>query len=98
MNLIERSLYDCNLCNSLVYDWLVCGLALSGACSASHRCAAFCYGFRVERHVSWKRCATGFEIVFSCLVGVSEMSEPISSDVYVNHAVLKRQLAQCVQK
>ncbi len=22
----------------------------------------------------WKRCATGFEIVFSCLVGVSEMS------------------------
>ncbi len=39
----------------------------------------------------------GLRYVFSCLVGVSEMSEPISSDVYVNHAVLKRQLAQCVQ-
>ncbi len=27
-----------------------------------------------ERHVSWKRCATGFEISFSCLVGVSKIS------------------------
>ncbi len=30
----------------------------TGARSASHRCQKFCYGFRVERHVSWKRCAT----------------------------------------
>ncbi len=43
--------------------------------------------------VSWKRCATGFEIVFSCLVGVSNVS-PINSNMYINHAVLKIQLAQ----
>ncbi len=34
----------------------------------------FCYGFRVERHVSWKRCGTVFEIRFSCLVCLSKMS------------------------
>uniref|UniRef100_A0A672RIH9 Selenoprotein O n=1 Tax=Sinocyclocheilus grahami TaxID=75366 RepID=A0A672RIH9_SINGR len=27
-----------------------------GASSRSNRCAPFCYGFRFERHVSWKRC------------------------------------------
>ncbi len=40
------------------------------ACSSSDRCPTFCYGFWVE-HVSWKWCA---RCVFSCLVGVSEMS------------------------
>ncbi len=29
-----------------------------GASSSSHRCPTICYGFRGERHVSWKRFAT----------------------------------------
>ncbi len=39
----------------------------------------------------------GLRYVFSCLVGVSKNVSPISSDMYTNHAVLKRQLAQWVQ-
>ncbi len=40
----------------------------------------------------------GVEICFSCLVGVSKLKyQPISSKVYINHAVLKRPLAQWVQ-
>ncbi len=39
-------------------------ISTPGPHSSSHRCPTFCYGFRVERHVSWKRCATGFEIRF----------------------------------
>ncbi len=52
------------------------GCVNAGACSGSNWCLTLCYGFRVERHVSWKRCAAGFEIRFSCLVGVSKMSAP----------------------
>ncbi len=72
-------------------------LGFPGASSSSHRCSTFCYGFRVERHVSWKRCATGFEIRFLLFGGCVKDVSPISSNVYINHAVLKRQLAQWVQ-
>ncbi len=47
--------------------------------------------FRVERHVSWKRCVTGFEICFLLFVGCVRNVSPISSNMYINHAVLKRQ-------
>ncbi len=57
----------------------------------------FCSGFRVERHVSWKRCATGFEIRFLLFGGCVKNVSPISSNMYINHTVLKRQLAQWVQ-
>ncbi len=38
----------------------------------------------------------GLRYVFSCLAGVKNIS-PISSNMYINHTVLKRQLAQWVQ-
>ncbi len=38
----------------------------------------------------------GLRYVFSCLVGVSEMSA-ISSNMYINHEVLKRQITQWVK-
>ncbi len=57
----------------------------------------FCYGFRVERHVSWKRSATGFEIRFLLFGGCVKNVSSISSNMYVNHSVLKRQLTQWVQ-
>ncbi len=55
--------------------------------SGAHSGPTFCYGFRVERRVSWKRYATGFEIVFSCLVGVSEMSANQQQHVYKPHGL-----------
>ncbi len=67
-----------------------------GARSNSDRCPTFCYGFRFERHVSWNGVQRGSRYVFSCLVGVSKMSAQ-SAATYINHAVLKRQLAQWVQ-
>ncbi len=69
----------------------------SGVRSSSNWCATFCYGFRVERHVSWKRCTTGCEIRFLLFGGCVTNISPISSNMYINHAVLKRQLAQWVQ-
>ncbi len=39
----------------------------------------------------------GLRYVFSCLVVVSKNVSPISSNVYINHTALKRQLAQWVQ-
>ncbi len=65
----------------------------SGARSSSHQCTTFCYGFRVERHVSWQRCATGFEIRFHLFGGCVRNVSPISSNMCIHHAVLKRQLA-----
>ncbi len=35
-----------------------------GACSLWKSSAPFCYSFRVEWHVCWKRCATDFEVRF----------------------------------
>ncbi len=32
--------------------------------SSSDQCPMFCYGFWVERRVSWKQCATWFQIRF----------------------------------
>ncbi len=69
----------------------------SAARSSSQRCPTFCYGFRVERHVSWKRCATGFEIRFLLFGGCVKNVSPISRNMYMNHAVLKIPLAQWVQ-
>ncbi len=60
-------------------------------------CPKFCYGYRVERHVSWKRCAMGFEIRFLLFGRCVKNGSPISSNVCRNHAVLKRLLAQWVQ-
>ncbi len=57
----------------------------------------FCYGFRVELYISWKRCATGFVIRFLLFGGCVKNVSPISSNMYINHAVLKRPLAQWVQ-
>ncbi len=57
----------------------------------------FCYGFRVERHASWKRCAARFDIRFLLFGGCVKKVSPISSNMYRNHAVLKRRLAQWVQ-
>ncbi len=68
-----------------------------GLTTGAHSGPTFCYGFWVERHVSWKRCATGFEIRFLLFGGCVKNVSPISSNVYINHAVLKRQLAQWVQ-
>ncbi len=60
-----------------------------GAHSSSDRCLTFCYGFRVERHVSWKRCATGFEGRF-LLFGVSVKNvSPISSNMYIKPRGIK---------
>ncbi len=61
------------------------------------RLTTFCYGLRVERHVSWNQCATGFEIRFLLFGGCVKNVSPISSNMYINHAVLKRPLAQWVQ-
>ncbi len=36
----------------------------------------FCYGFRVERQVFWKRCATGFEISFLLFGGCVKKCQP----------------------
>ncbi len=88
----------CQTCVTLLTsDWSNFGLRSLNQCSSSHRCLVFCYGFRVERQVSWKRCATGFEMRFllfgECVKNVS----PISSNMYINHTVLKRPLAQWVQ-
>ncbi len=47
--------------------------------------------------VSWKRCATGFEIRFLLFSGCVKNVSPISNNVYINHKVLKRPLAQWVQ-
>ncbi len=66
----------------------------AGPRSSSHRCTTFCYGFRVEWHVYWKRCATvcnGVWDTFSLDWWVKNVS-PISSNMCINHAVLKRQL------
>ncbi len=39
----------------------------------------------------------GFEIRFLLFGGCVKNVSPISSNMYINHTVLKRQLAQCVQ-
>ncbi len=44
-----------------------------------------------------QRCSTGFEIRFLLFGGCVKNVSPISSNMYINHAVLKRQLAQWVQ-
>ncbi len=44
-----------------------------------------------------QRCATGFEISFLLFGGCVKKVSPISSNMYINHAVLKRPLAQWVQ-
>ncbi len=70
----------------------------TAARSSSHRCPTFCYGFWVKQHVSWKRCVMGFEIrilLFSWWV--CQNASPISSYMYINHAVLKRQRTQWVE-
>ncbi len=41
-----------------------------------------------------QRCATGFKIYFLLFGGCVKNVSPISSNVYINHAVLKRPLAQ----
>ncbi len=46
---------------------------------------------------SVQRCATGFEIRFLLFGGCVKNVSPISSNMCINHAVLKRQLAQWVQ-
>ncbi len=76
------------------FSFQIVPLTFPGAHSSSHRCTTFCYGFQVERHVSWKRCATGFEIRFLLFGWCVKNISPISSNMYINHAVLKRQLAQ----
>ncbi len=53
--------------------------------------------FRVERYVSWKRYPMGFEICFLLFGGCVKNVSPISSNMYLNHVVLKRQLTQWVQ-
>ncbi len=42
----------------------------------------FCYGFRVEQHVSWKRCATGFEIRFLLFGGCQKCQPNQQQHVY----------------
>ncbi len=44
-----------------------------------------------------QRCATGFKIRFLLFGGCVKNVSPINSNVYINHAVLKTQLAQWVQ-
>ncbi len=58
----------------------------------------FYYGSRFERHVSWKRCAMGFEIRFLLFGGCVKNVSPIRSNMCINHAVLKRQFTQRVLK
>ncbi len=72
--------------------WERRGELKSGVRTSSHRCPTFCYGFQVEQYVSWKRCATGFEIRFLLFGGCVKNVSPINSKVYINHAVLKRSL------
>ncbi len=43
---------------TITSHWLTGVICRPGARSSSHRCPTFCFGFRVERHVSWKRCLT----------------------------------------
>ncbi len=53
----------------------------------------FCYGFRLNDMFTGNGVQRGLRYVFSCLVGgVKNVS-----NVYINHAVLKTQLAQWVQ-
>ncbi len=77
------------------------------ACSSSQRCPTFCYGFWLERHVSWKWCATEsnrsreqpvsrVEIRFLLFGGCVKNVSPISSNMNINRAVLKRPLTQWV--
>lgn len=42
-------------------------------------CTSLLQGFRVERPVSWKQCATGFEVCFLLFCGVCQRCYPISS-------------------
>ncbi len=46
---------------------------------------------------SVQRCATGFEIRFLSFGGCIKNVIPISSNVYINHVVLKRPLVQWFQ-
>ncbi len=54
-----------------------------------------CHGFRVE-HMFPEKVCNGIQIRFLLFGGVKNVS-PISSNMYINHAVLKRQLAQWVK-
>ncbi len=55
-----------------------------GTFKLTHTHTTFCYDFWVERHVSWKRCATGFETRFFLFGGCVKNSNPISSNMYKN--------------
>ncbi len=56
-------------------------LKYSGASSSSH-------GFRVERNVSWKRCATGFGDTFSLVWWVCQKCQPNQQQrVYKPHGI-----------
>ncbi len=59
----------------------------TGAPSGSHRCPTFSYSFWVKPHVSWKRCATGFEIRFLLFGGCVKNVSPISINVYKPHSI-----------
>ncbi len=43
--------------------------------------------FRVEQHISWKRCAMGFEINVLLFGGCVKNVSPISSNVHINHGI-----------
>ncbi len=58
----------------------------SGHSPGARSSPMFCYGFRVERHVSWKRVWDMFSLVWWVC---SEMSAQ-SAATYINHTVLKR--------
>ncbi len=76
-----------DMCHLLTSDWSNFGLRSLNQCSSSHRCQTFCYCFRVERYVSWKRCTTGFEIRFLLFGGCVKNVSPISSNVFKPHGI-----------
>lgn len=58
-----------------------------------------CNNFQVERHVSSKRCASGLKVRFFFFIWCAcQRSYPISSDMYINPAVLKRQCICITQR
>ncbi len=73
---------------------------LPGARSYSHRCPMFCYGFRVERHVSWKRCAmvcNGVWDTFSLVWWVCQKCQPNQQQRVYEPRGIKDTAAQWVQ-
>ena len=55
-------------------------LDILGHVQSKKRCAPFCYGFGLERHVSSKRCETGFEVHFSLVLWVCQRSRDQESN------------------